>query len=151
MVCTCALSEMIKWNVQLATCIYMINMMPVDVLLVQGDVAAVIMISPIGSRWILVFIRKGLTHWGRDLMAAISQTTFSSALSWMKMYEFRLRFHLTHCCPVDLQKWAILTPYWFHQSLGYLKKIWMPVVNIHWCPWTLKFLNIKLLMLIIKC
>ena len=26
-------------------------------------------------------------------MAAISQTTFSSAFSWMKMYEFRLRFH----------------------------------------------------------
>ena len=24
----------------------------------------------------------------------------------------------------------------------YLKKIWMPVVNIHWCLWTLKGLNI---------
>ena len=26
-------------------------------------------------------------------MAAISQTTFSNAFSWMGMYEFRLRFH----------------------------------------------------------
>ena len=26
-----------------------------------------------------------LTHWGRDKMAAISQTTFSNAFSWMKM------------------------------------------------------------------
>ena len=34
-----------------------------------------------------------LTHWGRDKMAAISQTIFSNAFSWMKMDEFRLRFH----------------------------------------------------------
>ena len=34
-----------------------------------------------------------LTHWGRDKMAAIFLTTFSNAFSWMKMYEFRLRFH----------------------------------------------------------
>ena len=29
-----------------------------------------------------------LTHWGRDKMAAVFQTTFSNAFSWMKMYEF---------------------------------------------------------------
>ena len=34
-----------------------------------------------------------LTHWGRDKMAAVSQTTLSNAFSWMKMLEFRLRFH----------------------------------------------------------
>ena len=34
-----------------------------------------------------------LTYWGRDKMAAISQTTFSNGFSWMKMLEFRLRFH----------------------------------------------------------
>ena len=34
-----------------------------------------------------------LTHWGRDKMAAIFQTTFSNAFSSVKMYEFRLRFH----------------------------------------------------------
>ena len=36
---------------------------------------------------------NGLTHWGRGKMAAVSQTTLSNAFSWMKMYEFRLRFH----------------------------------------------------------
>ena len=36
---------------------------------------------------------KLLTHWGRDKMDAISQTTFSSAFSWKKMWEFRLKFH----------------------------------------------------------
>ena len=34
-----------------------------------------------------------LTHWGRDKMDAISQTPFSSAFSWMKIFEFRLKFH----------------------------------------------------------
>ena len=34
-----------------------------------------------------------LTHWGRDKMAAIFQTTFSNAFSWMKMFKFLLRFH----------------------------------------------------------
>ena len=33
-----------------------------------------------------------LTHWGRDNMDAIAQTTFSSAFSWMKRFEFRLKF-----------------------------------------------------------
>ena len=34
-----------------------------------------------------------LTHWGRDKMASIFQTTISIAFSWMKMFKFRLRFH----------------------------------------------------------
>ena len=29
----------------------------------------------------------------RNKMAAIAQTTFSNKFSWMKMYQFRLRFH----------------------------------------------------------
>ena len=33
------------------------------------------------------------THLSLDKMAAFSQTTFSNAFSWMKMYEFHLRFH----------------------------------------------------------
>ena len=32
-----------------------------------------------------------LKHWGRDKMAAIAQTTFSNAFSWMKMYKFHLK------------------------------------------------------------
>ena len=42
---------------------------------------------------ILMWSSKWLTHWGRDKMAAIFQTTFSNTFSWMKIYEFRLRFH----------------------------------------------------------
>ena len=34
-----------------------------------------------------------LTHWGRDKMATVLQTTLSNAFSSMKMLEFRSRFH----------------------------------------------------------
>ena len=38
---------------------------------------------------------QALAHWGWDKIVAISQTTISGAFSWMKMYEFRFRFHLS--------------------------------------------------------
>ena len=45
-----------------------------------------------------IFVRKPChycsTHWGRGNMAAVFQTTFSEAFSWMKICNFRLRFHL---------------------------------------------------------
>ena len=34
-----------------------------------------------------------LTHWGRDEIDAISQTRFSNAFSWMKMFQLWLKFH----------------------------------------------------------
>ena len=34
-----------------------------------------------------------ITHWGRAKIAAISQTTYSNAFSWIDMDEFPLRFH----------------------------------------------------------
>ena len=34
-----------------------------------------------------------LTHWGREKMAAISQTTLSNAFSWMEKLAFGLKFH----------------------------------------------------------
>ena len=45
--------------------------------------------------WLRIILRwfNWLTHWGWDKMAAISQTTFSNAFSWMKMHEFRWTFH----------------------------------------------------------
>ena len=40
-----------------------------------------------------------LGHWGRDKIDAISQTIFSNPFSWMKMHEFRLRFHWSFFVP----------------------------------------------------
>ena len=45
-----------------------------------------------------------LTHWGRDKMAAVSQTTLSNAFSWMKMLELRLKFHWSLFLRVQLTK-----------------------------------------------
>ena len=53
-----------------------------------------------------------LTHWGRDNIDAVSQTTFSSAFSWMKifkMFEFRLKFHCSLFLRVKLTKFQ----HWF--------------------------------------
>ena len=49
-----------------------------------------------------------LTHWGRDKMAANFLMTFSNAFSWIKIYEFRLRFHWSLLPRVQLtifQQW----------------------------------------------
>ena len=56
------------------------------------------------SHWI-----KGLTHWGRDQIDAISQTTFSNAFSRMKMNEFRLEFHWSLFLRVQLT----IIQHWF--------------------------------------
>ena len=50
-----------------------------------------------------------LTHWGRGKMAAVFQTTFSNAFSWMKMIEFRFKFHWSLFLRVQLtifQHWC---------------------------------------------
>ena len=49
-----------------------------------------------------------LTHWGRDKMVADSQMTLLNAFYWMKMLEFRLRFHWSLFLRVQLtiiQRW----------------------------------------------
>ena len=43
-----------------------------------------------------------LTYWGRDKTATFSQTSFSNVFSWMKMYEFPLRFHWSFFLSVEL-------------------------------------------------
>ena len=50
-----------------------------------------------------------VTHWGRDEMKKISQTTFSNVFSSMKMFEFRLKFHWSLFPRVDL----IILQHWF--------------------------------------
>ena len=52
---------------------------------------------------------KILTHLPMDIMAAISQTILLDAFSWMKMYEFRLRFHWI----LFLRVQSTIFPNWF--------------------------------------
>ena len=56
-----------------------------------------------------------LTQWGRDKMAVMFfQTTFSDAFSWMKINEFRLKFHWSLFLRVQLT----IFHHWFRSWLG---------------------------------
>ena len=50
-----------------------------------------------------------LTHWGRDKVDAISQTTVSDTFSWMKIFEFRLKLHWNLLPRVE----SIIFQHWF--------------------------------------
>ena len=56
-----------------------------------------------------VTIYSRLTHWGRDEMGNILQTTFSNVFSSMKMFEVRLRFHWSLFLGVQLT----ILQHWF--------------------------------------
>ena len=80
---------------------------------------------------ILLKLLWKLTHWGRGKMDAISQTTFSNEFSWMKMYEYRLKFHWNLFLRVQLTVFQ----HWFRYWLGavqatshYLNQWWL----IYW-------------------
>ena len=68
-----------------------------------------------------------LTHLPLDKMDAISQTIFSDAFSWMKKFDFWLKFHWSLFLRVQLT----ITQHWFRWWLGaekatshYLKQGW---------------------------
>ena len=75
-----------------------------------------------------------LTHWGRDKMAVIFQTTYWNAFSWMKNFEFRLIFHWSLFLRVQL----IIFLHWFRIWLGadlatshYLNQWWSDYRRIY--------------------
>ena len=68
-----------------------------------------------------------LTHWGQDKVAVIFQTTFSNEFSWMKMYQFRLRFHWSLLPRVKSTRFHPWFRYWLgaDQAISlYLKQEW---------------------------
>ena len=105
--------------------------MPADVLARDGAR------SPVGTRlagrWtcflpVSLHGLFNLTHWGRDKMDAISQTTFSIAFSWMKIFEYRLKLHWNLFLRVQLT----IFQHWFRWWLGvsqatshYLNQWWL--------------------------
>ena len=62
-----------------------------------------------GKWWPFCLGVNVLTHWGRDKMAAVSQTTLSNAFSGMKMLEFWLRFHWS----LFLRVQSTIIQHWF--------------------------------------
>ena len=74
------------------------------------------------------------THWGWDKMAAILQTTVSSAFSWMKMCDFRLNIHWS----LFIRGQLTLFQHWFRWWLGadqtssqYLNQWWLNYRSIY--------------------
>ena len=72
-----------------------------------------------------------LTHWGRDKMAAISH-----AFSWMKMFEFQLKFHWS----LFLRFQLTIFQHWLRLWLGadqatshYLNQLWLDYRRIYIC------------------
>ena len=71
-------------------------------------------LEPIVTQFTASPCLHALTHWGWDKMANIFQTTFSNAFSWMKTYEFLLKFHWSLFLRVQLTKFQ----QWFRKWLG---------------------------------
>ena len=74
-----------------------------------------------------------LTHWGRDQIDSISQTSFSNAFSRMKMDGFRLGFHWSL-----FLRFELIIQHWFRQWLGadqatshYLNQWWLVYWHIY--------------------
>ena len=94
---------------------------------------------------------NALTHWGRDKMAAIFQTTFSNTFSWMKAYELRLKFHSN----LFLRVQSVIFHHWFRYWFGadqatshYLNKWWLGYWRIYvtrpqWVKWILDTQNVN--------
>ena len=95
-----------------------------------------------------------LTHWGRDKMAAISQTIFSNVFSQMNIYEFRLIFHWSLFLSVKLitlKHWLTYwlgadqaTSHYINQSMLYLGYccLWVndtrAIFDIQLCLWVFR-------------
>ena len=79
-----------------------------------------------------------LTHWGRDKMNAISQTTYSNAFSSRKIFELRLNFHLILFPRVQLIIQLLIFQHGFRWWLGaaqatnhYLNQWWFVYRRIY--------------------
>ena len=84
-----------------------------------------------------------LTHWGRNKMAAIFQTTFSNAFLWMIMYVIRLKFHWNLFLRVQ---WTI-SQHWLRwwlvadQVTSHYLNQWWPKMVTHICATRPQWVN----------
>ena len=94
-------------------------------------------------QWLLRRISPHLTLWDRDKMAAIFQTTFPRTFTWMKMYEFRLRFHWSLFLRVHITIFPYWLRYWFdvEQAKSHYVNQWRPSLLTHICDTRLSELS----------
>ena len=89
----------------------------------------------VGELWGVRCACCQITHWGWNQMDAVSQTTVSNEFSWMKMYEFRLRFNWNFFLRVQ----STIFQHWFGWWLGAVQvnQWWLA----YWCIYTSLSLN----------
>ena len=79
------------------------------------------------SSWIKELLSI-LTHWGRDKMAATSQTAFSYAFTWMKMNDIQLKFHWSLFLRIQLTTFQHWLRWWLgadQATSHYLNQWWL--------------------------
>ena len=81
----------------------------IDVLLKKHELQHVLDINCLAWAFNLLLLLIALTHWGWDKRAAIFQTTFSNAFSFMKIYELCLTF----CWSLILRFELAIFQHWF--------------------------------------
>ena len=82
----------------------------------------------------LCFISHCLTHWGRDQIDAISQTTYSNTFSRMKMNEFHIGFPWSLFLRFELTIFQHWFRYWLGADLAtshYLNQWWLVYWRIY--------------------
>ena len=86
-----------------------------------------------------------LTHWGRDKMDTISQTTFWSAFSWMKMFEFRFKFHWSLFLKVQFNYIPALVwiMAWPRPGKSHYLKQWWFILQTHVCVIRPRWVNVN--------
>ena len=114
--CTYSTSNMKKTKRDLNTNVFYWSFYHRCVFLVRGYVINPLKcISTPGLTYFKVYqVHDMLTHWGRDKMTTISQTTISNVFTWKKMVIFVSRFHW-NLFPRD--KLTIFL-HWFRYRLG---------------------------------
>ena len=73
--------------------------------------------------WIWNSGEHTIEHWGQEKMTAILQTTVSNAFSWMKMFEFSLKFHWNLFPGVQLT----IFQHWFKDN-GLAPNRWQAII-----------------------
>ena len=84
-----------------------------------------------------------LTHWGRDKVAAILQTTFANAFSWLKCTNFAIKFDWSLFLKDRIDNIPALVQImaWRHQATShYLNQRW-PSQLTHICVTLLQWVN----------
>ena len=113
-----------------------VNVMAADVLMTKGARTSAVMILIKFVRNTVDLVWAELTHWGRDKMVAILQTTYSNSFFFYETVEFQIKFHWN----IFLRDRFTMSYLWFviaWDRTGNNNYIYMN----QWCPTLLMYIK----------